>query len=295
MQSNVSALWRRLPPDLDSRIEECIRAGCEKAEGQGAGYLFFRADDVAVPGRQFSRMMDLFSTHGVPLSLAVVPAMLTRKRWQYLKGFEKKNPSRWCWYQHGWRHVNYEAEGKKQEFGDARSLSEIKQDLMRGKCRLEQLLAEAFYPADIIQLEADSRDCRERVEQINRTALEVCEYLSRNPAVESVYYPAFTNREMYDRFRRPDGGYGGLFSIVLKDAAKVTEAFYDALEITKGPNLGTSFSLCCPFTLIAHYDELEWAESAGASRYLIRISVGLEPAEELITRIQSAIDTAIGA
>ena len=126
MQSNVSALWRRLPPDLDSRIEECIRAGCEKAEGQGAGYLFFRADDVAVPGRQFSRMMDLFSTHGVPLSLAVVPAMLTRKRWQYLKGFEKKNPSRWCWHQHGWRHVNHATEGKKQEFGDGRGISEIK-------------------------------------------------------------------------------------------------------------------------------------------------------------------------
>ena len=154
---------------------------------------------------------------------------------------------------------------------------------------------EAFHPADIIQLETDSRDCRERVEQINRTALEVCEYLSRNPMVESVYYPAFTDREMYDRFRRPDGGYGGLFSIVLKNAAKVTEAFYDALEITKGPNLGTSFSLCCPFTLIAHYHELEWAESAGASRYLIRISVGLEPAGELIARIERAISEALGA
>ncbi|HSR87399.1 MAG TPA: PLP-dependent transferase, partial [Pontiella sp.] len=133
---------------------------------------------------------------------------------------------------------------------------------------------------------------RERVEQINRTTLEICDYLSRNPAVESVFHPAFTDREIYDRFRRQGGGYGGLFSIVLKDAAKVTEAFYDALEITKGPNLGTSFSLCCPFTLIAHYNELEWAEAAGASRYLIRISVGLESAADLIARIQTAIDAA---
>lgn len=147
----------------------------------------------------------------------------------------------------------------------------------------------AFHPADIIQLEVDSRDYRARVEQTNRTALEVCEYLSRHPAVESVYYPAFTDKKMYDRFKRPDGGYGGLFSIVLKDAAKVTETFYDALEITKGPNLGTSFSLCCPFTLIAHYDELDWAESAGASRYLIRISVGLESAAELTERLKRAL------
>jgi cystathionine gamma-synthase len=151
---------------------------------------------------------------------------------------------------------------------------------------------EAFYPADLIQLEEDSRCCRERVETINANALEICEYLQDHPAVESVYYPYYTDREMYDRFKRPGGGYGGLFSMVLKDAANVTEAFYDALEITKGPNLGTNFSLCCPFVLLAHYDELEWAEAAGASRWLIRISVGTEPADELIARIQSAIDAA---
>jgi cystathionine gamma-synthase len=154
---------------------------------------------------------------------------------------------------------------------------------------------DAFHPSDIIQLEKDSRCCRERVEQINQTALAVCKFLSAHPAVESVYYPALTDREMYDRFKRPDGGYGGLFSFVLKDADKYTEAFYDALEITKGPNLGTSFSLCCPFTLIAHYDELDWAEAAGASRYLIRISAGIETADELIGRIERAISAALNA
>jgi hypothetical protein len=146
MQPNVSAIWRRLPSDLDSRIDECIRSGCENADTMGGIYLFFRADDVGVPGIQFARMMDLFSAYGVPLSLAVVPAWLTPARWQYLKGFVKNNPSRCCWYQHGWRHVNHEAEGKKQEFGDTRSLAEISQDLRRGKHRLEQLMAEAFSP-----------------------------------------------------------------------------------------------------------------------------------------------------
>ena len=126
------------------------------------------------------------------------------------------------------------------------------------------------------------------------TVLEVCEFLRRNPAVESVYYPAVTDKEMYDRFRRTEGGYGGLLSFVLKNASSTTEPFYDALEITKGPNLGTSFSLCCPFVLIAHYTELDWAETAGASRHLIRISIGLEPAEVLIARIQAAIDLATG-
>ena len=153
---------------------------------------------------------------------------------------------------------------------------------------------EAFHPADMIQLADDSKDCRDRVAQINQTALEVCEFLQQHPAVGEVYYPAFTDKEMYDRFKRYDGGYGGLFSFVLKNASDYTEAFYDALEITKGPNLGTSFSLCCPFILLAHYDELDWAESAGASRYLIRISTGLEPAAELIDRLNKALKTSSG-
>ena len=146
MQPTIASLWHHLPPDLDAHIAECIRSGCEKAQGQGVGSIFFRADDVAVPGRQFSRLMHLFSAYGVPLSLAVVPAALTRKRWQYLKGFEKKNPSRWCWHQHGWRHVNHETEGKKQEFGSGRAISEIKRDLVRGKERLEMIMGDHFYP-----------------------------------------------------------------------------------------------------------------------------------------------------
>ena len=146
MQPTIAALWHHLPLDLDAHIAECIRTGREKAESQGTGTIFFRADDVAVPGRQFSRMMDLFSTYGVPLSLAVVPARLTRQRWQYLNGLEKKNPGRWCWHQHGWRHVNHEAAGKKQEFGRGRSISEIKRDLVKGKKRLEMLMGNHFYP-----------------------------------------------------------------------------------------------------------------------------------------------------
>ena len=146
MEPNISALWRRLPPDLHTRIEECIRAGCEKAEGQGAGYIFFRADDVAAPGRKLAILMNIFKRHRVPLCLAVVPAWLTGRRWQNLKGLEAKGSSLWCWHQHGWRHINHETEGKKQEFGASRSRSDIKRDLVLGKRRLEDLMEAEFYP-----------------------------------------------------------------------------------------------------------------------------------------------------
>ena len=146
MRPDVAVIWRRTPADWDVRLNESLRSGCDKAGSDRPVTIFFRADDVAAPGDNFNRMMALFARHGVPLSLAVVPAWLTPARWLYLKGFEKSNPSRWCWHQHGWRHANHEVSGKKQEFGDARTAVEITQDLTRGKLRLEQIMAEAFFP-----------------------------------------------------------------------------------------------------------------------------------------------------
>jgi cystathionine gamma-synthase len=43
--------------------------------------------------------------------------------------------------------------------------------------------------------------------------------------------------------------------------------------------------------LLAHYTELEWAEACGVSRYLIRLSVGLEEPKELWARIEKALDS----
>jgi peptidoglycan/xylan/chitin deacetylase (PgdA/CDA1 family) len=146
MQSYVSPIWRHFPSDLVSRTERCIHTACERLEDKGSGHIFFRADDVAVPGRNIAKLMDLFKRHQAPLCLAVVPAWLTGRRWQTLKGLTGKAASLWCWHQHGWRHINHEAEGKKQEFGAVRSRLDLKRDLVLGKRRLEDLMETDFYP-----------------------------------------------------------------------------------------------------------------------------------------------------
>jgi peptidoglycan/xylan/chitin deacetylase (PgdA/CDA1 family) len=146
MTYRVSALWHTLPTDLSSRMDRCLSATLEKADSKDPGTVFFRADDVAVPGANFIRLMDLFTRYRVPLCLAVVPAWLTQARWQHLKRIGQRAPSLWCWHQHGWRHINHEPEGKKQEFGPSRSSLAIRDDLVRGKHRLQTLLEESFSP-----------------------------------------------------------------------------------------------------------------------------------------------------
>ncbi|MAG93550.1 MAG: cystathionine gamma-synthase [Planctomycetaceae bacterium] len=142
---------------------------------------------------------------------------------------------------------------------------------------------------DAIVLERNSADFTTRVQRINKTAARVVDALGKHALVEEVYYPTRRSKELYDRFKRPEGGYGGLFSLLLKNAATTTSRFFDALRVCKGPNLGTNYTLACPYTILAHYEELDFVESCGVSRHLIRVSVGLEPADELIARFEAAL------
>ena len=146
MKSFIASIWRHPPSDLTARIEACIRNARVHGGNTEPACIYFRADDVAVPGKPFSRMMELFSHYRVPLSLAVVPAWLTRQRWNSLRNPGGRSSALWCWHQHGWRHVNHETTGKNQEFGPVRLYSELKHDLLKGKQRLKNILGSDFYP-----------------------------------------------------------------------------------------------------------------------------------------------------
>ena len=151
----------------------------------------------------------------------------------------------------------------------------------RLRAAVEAEFEELLCDADAEVLERNSRDVAERVQVINRNAAELSERLSRHPAVQHVYYPAATSAGT---------GRGGLMSIVLRSAAERTAGVFDRLQVCKGPNLGTSFTLCCPYTILAHYTELDDVEAVGVSRWLLRISVGTEPLEDLWGRFAAALD-----
>lgn len=161
---------------------------------------------------------------------------------------------------------------------------------------LRALLAETredlLWAEDAVALELRSRDFEERVRRINETASTVAGYLGAHPAIETLYYPSAAS-EGYQTIKSADGGYGGVMTILLCDAPRTSPPFYDALRINKGPSLGTNYTLCCPYTILAHYTELDWAESLGVSRWLIRISVGLEDADDLCARFAEAFEAAV--
>lgn len=147
-----------------------------------------------------------------------------------------------------------------------------------------------FWPEDAITLERNSRDFVARIARINENAEFLCDFIIQNQHIKELFYPKYgATKSNYEAVRAKDGGYGGLFSVVF-DTIKEASVFYDALETAKGPSLGTNFTLASPYTLLAHFTELDWASEYGVSTALVRVSVGLESPDGLLKIFRVALE-----
>lgn len=160
------------------------------------------------------------------------------------------------------------------------------------KKAMDTTFEDTYWPEDVVFMERNSRDFLSRVVRIDGNSEAICDSLRSSPLVKDVYYPKYNpSRSIYDAFRQPGGGYGGLLSIVFNEQTRA-QAFFDAMEIAKGPSLGTNFTLCSPYVLLAHYQELPWAAEFGVDPYLVRVSVGLEDMTHLQATFQKALEAA---
>ncbi|KAL7784124.1 pyridoxal phosphate-dependent transferase [Trichoderma ceciliae] len=156
----------------------------------------------------------------------------------------------------------------------------------------DRIYENTYWTEDILFMERNSRDFSNRVKRINSNAEAICEILRANSLVKNVYYPKHNpSRPNYEACRLPDGGYGGLLSVVFTHAQHA-QVFYNNLETAKGPSLGSNFTLCSPYVLLAHYGELQWAAQFGVDANLVRVSVGLEETEELQLLFRKALAAA---
>lgn len=120
----------------------------------------------------------------------------------------------------------------------------------------------------------------------------VAEYLRQHPRVEKVYWPGFENHPNHAVAARQMRDFGGMISFVLKgdnqaDAIAVLEKFQ---LFTLAESLGGVESLSGhPATMTHASIPAEQRRKAGLSDSLIRLSVGVEDAEDLIDDLAQAI------
>lgn len=152
-----------------------------------------------------------------------------------------------------------------------------------------------LFPADAVVLSENCIDYPERVKRCSATARAIAHFLAAHPSIDYVNYPTLVpSREEYERYRRDGEGYGYLLSIVFREPDFAVR-FFDALDIWKGPSIGTNSSIALPYSVLAHWEEQDWAAEYGVPKHIVRLSVGLESEAWLRDRVTEALAKATPA
>lgn len=131
-----------------------------------------------------------------------------------------------------------------------------------------------------------------RVEQHSKNALAVAQFLETLEEVETVYYPGLASHPNHEVAKKQQSAFGGVVSFKLKEDTEVAAAaFVKATQLFKlAESLGGVKSLIChPATMTHKSIPTTKRQAAGVADSLIRISVGLEDAGDLIEDLKQAI------
>lgn len=130
-----------------------------------------------------------------------------------------------------------------------------------------------------------------RVKQHSANALEVAKYLQSHPLVDKVYYPGLPTHRNHDIAVKQGKAFGGVVSFTLKtDTAEAATQFVTHTTYFKlAESLGGVKSLLCHPAAMTHKSIPENKRRAsGVADSLIRLSVGLEEVEDLISDLEQA-------
>ncbi|CUU03149.1 MAG: cystathionine gamma-synthase [Fimbriimonadales bacterium] len=130
-----------------------------------------------------------------------------------------------------------------------------------------------------------------RMRQHCENAQRIAEYLAQHPEVERVLYPGLPTHPGHGLAKRQMDGFGGMVSLVLKGGMERALRFMRATRLFKlAESLGGVESLMChPATMTHASIPPEERARIGISDTLIRLSVGIEDAEDLIEDIEQAL------
>jgi len=133
-----------------------------------------------------------------------------------------------------------------------------------------------------------------RFEKHSRNAKAVAEYLAEHPKVEEVMYPGLEKSPYYSIAKRifEKPLFGGVLSFRIKGGYQDAVAFLKRLKLIKRcPSLGGTESMAVlPVKAGSQFIEPEHRKMLGITENLIRLSVGLEDAEDIVEDISQALN-----
>lgn len=144
-------------------------------------------------------------------------------------------------------------------------------------------------PLDCYLVERGAKTLAVRMQRHCENALAVVAMLGGHPAVDHVFYPSLVDHPGHEIARRQMRGYGGMVSFTLAAGEKAALQVCERTEI-----FVLAESLGAVESLIEHPARMTHASTAGTSNEvppeLVRLSVGLESAADLVSDLAQALD-----
>ena len=166
------------------------------------------------------------------------------------------------------------------------------QALMAPIGRMRRLLGGIMDPLPAFALGRGMKTMPLRVAQHNANAMTVARFLEGHSGIERVYYPGLASHPDHAIATQQMSGFGGVVTIDVKGGKAGAYRVFDKLKVIKrAASLGGVESICSLPILTSQYgltdDELV---KAGVSKGMIRMSIGLEDAADLIEDLEQALE-----
>jgi cystathionine gamma-synthase len=167
-----------------------------------------------------------------------------------------------------------------------------KHDLLNDLYRMQRMIGAMPGPFTCFLLERGLKTFGLRMEQHNSSGLAVARMLESHPKIEKVWYPALASHPDHAIAKKQMKGFGSVITFLVKGGDRETRKFIDSLELFLiTPSLGGSESLVTQMWMMSFFDYTEeYRLNIGIVDNLVRIALGLEDVEDLITDLEQALD-----
>jgi cystathionine gamma-lyase len=130
-----------------------------------------------------------------------------------------------------------------------------------------------------------------RMKQHQENALAVAQFLEKHPLIERVIYPGLKSHPQHELAKNQMSGFGGMITFFIKgDLAKAKKFVSTTRLFSLAESLGGVESLIEHPAIMTHASvPKEMRDQLGISDTLIRISVGIEDAQDLIADLDNAL------
>jgi len=166
-----------------------------------------------------------------------------------------------------------------------------RKDLIKKIHQYREINGATLHPMSAYMIARGMKTLELRVKRQNENAMTIAQFLTSHPKIERVNYPGLPTHPGHEFIKKQMSGFGGMMSFVLKGGYENVKTFLTSLKLVRlAAHLGAVSTIAGPPRTTSHVELTEKQRAElGIPESLVRYSVGIENAEDLVADIEQAL------